>query len=480
MTVAPVLSLAGITKRFGETIALQSASIRVRSGAVHALLGENGAGKTTLMRVAYGLLAPDDGIIEVDGHPRHAFRSPADAIAAGLGMVHQHFTLVPPMTVAENVALGEAGRFDARAVSDRLTAIAASTGLALDPNARVATLGLSAQQRLEIVKALARGARCLILDEPTAVLAPAEARELLRWSRQFADSGRAVVLITHKLAEALSVADDVTVLRRGRTVLALPRPDVDSDALVNAMIGDRLTDVTPVTRSIEASGPVVIGARRLCLLGDRGEVHISDASFDIRQGEIVGVAAVDASGHHQLMLALAGRYRRTSGELRLPESIGYVPADRHGEALVLDMELRENVLLRGAAKRRGLIDWGSAASHTRELMERFDVRASSASARASVLSGGNQQRLVLARELDGPPVALVAEHPTRGLDIRATAFVHSQLRSAKALGVAVVIHSTDLDELVALADRVLVVFSGQVREVPVDSDTIGRAMLGVT
>jgi simple sugar transport system ATP-binding protein len=470
-----VLSLTGITKRFGSTIAVDDVSFVCRAGRVHALLGENGAGKTTLMRVAFGLLAPDSGVVMAGGR---RIESAAEAIAAGVGMVHQHFTNVPAMSVAENVALGGHGRFDASAAVRRVEEIAQRTGLALDPHRRAGELPVGAQQRLEIVKALARDARTLILDEPTAVLAPTEIDELLAWIRAFADEGNSVVVITHKLREALAVADDVTVLRRGRLVLNTPASRVTIDALSAALIGER-TDATFVDPGSMQRGEIVASLDHATLVDDRGVTTLLDATTEIRVGDIVGVAAVEGAGQHDLLRVLAGRAALRSGTAKLPPGIAFVPEDRHRDALMLDASTTENVALKAAGSRRGRIPWGDFRERTRTLIERFDVRGGDDRTSARALSGGNQQKLVLARELDGQPRLVVAENPTRGLDIRASRAVHEHLRAAAAGGAGVVVYSSDLDEVLALATRVLVVHAGQIRELPRDRDAVGRAMLGV-
>jgi simple sugar transport system ATP-binding protein len=478
------LALENIVKRFGANAALEGASFHLRPGTVHALLGENGAGKSTLMRVAYGLVRPDSGTVRVGGRPV-TIGSAADAISLGIGMVHQHFTLVPVMTIAENVALGSRGMLNIARVAARVREIAERTGFALDPSARIETLTVGAQQRVEIVKALVRQARVLILDEPTAVLAPDEARALLTWVRTYADAGNAVVLITHKLREALSVADEVTVLRRGRMVLAQSAAESTTDALATAMLGAETS--TGGVASIAApespsDTPVVFSARRLRLSDARGVVRLREATFDVRAGEIVGIAGVDGSGQRELLRALAGRLTPDSGELTRPAEVGFIPEDRHHDAVLMDRTLTENVALRGAGARHGTIDWAALGSYTRAMMEAYTIRAPDADAPLRSLSGGNQQKLVVARELGSsrgaPPHAVVAENPTRGLDVRATAAIHTRLRQASAMGAAVVLYSNDIDEVLLLATRVLVAHDGAIHEVPLDRDRIGRAMLG--
>ena len=523
------LELRGITRRFGDVTALDDATLAVRAGTVHALLGENGAGKTTLMRVAFGMVRPDAGTVHIEG-TRVELRSPGDAIAAGIGMVHQHFALVPAMTVAENVALGGRGRYSARSAADQVLRIGEASGLRLDPAALAGELPVSGQQRLEIMKALSRDARILILDEPTAVLAPGEIADLLKQLRSFADEGRTVVLVTHKLREARSIADDVTVLRRGATVLSAPSSGASESSLVRAILGggpdaraedvrdldvlagatapegpgdgkpvetgevadgDRVDLATKAlvdsgissratsTGDLALTGDPVLEARQLSVADARGILKIRNATLAVRRGEIVGIAGVEGAGHNQLLRALAGRIEPAAGTLRRPQKTGFIPEDRHGDALILDFSLAENVILRDAGELRGTVDWSAAESQTDGLIRQFDVRAAGSRVPASTLSGGNQQKLVLARELQDEPAVLIAENPTRGLDIQASAMVHARLRAAAAAGTAVVVHSSDLDELLALSSRILVVFAGTVHEVPHDREAVGRGMLGL-
>ena len=471
------LVLSEISKHFGSVAALENVSFFVRAGTVHALLGENGAGKTTLMRIAFGLIAADSGAVTI-GHSGVQLRSAAEAIDAGIGMVHQHFTNVPAMTVAENVALGGRGRLSMTDVSRRIADIGRRSGLVLDPEARAAELSVSGQQRLEIVKALARNARTLILDEPTAVLAPAEAEELLRWLRQFADDGNAVVLITHKLHEALRIADDVTVLRRGRVALHAAAGALTAERLVHAMLGEDLSP-EPTASIVRSPGRVVVFAAGVTVLSDRGRVAVRNLNLSIHAGEILGIAAIEGAGQRELLRVLAGRASIGKGELRLPQSIGFVPEDRHRDALVLDFTLMENLALKGAGSRRGQLAAGRIRDHTSTLLRDFDVRGGRADSAASNLSGGNQQKFVLARELDGEPELLVVENPTRGLDIRAASGVRERLRSAAAAGAGVVIFSSDLDEVLALAGRVVVLHGGTATESVRDREAVGRAMLGL-
>ena len=472
----PALVLEHIDKWFGTVRALSDARLWVRRGTVHAVLGENGAGKTTLMRVAYGMATPDRGVVRVHGHAVR-LRSPVDAIEQGIGMVHQHFTLVPTMTVAENLALGGRGTVRSGEMAAVLRDLAGVAGSSIDPNARVGDLSVIAQQRLELLKVLARNAEILILDEPTAVLAPAEADDLLRRLRGLADAGRAVVLVTHKLREALSIADDVTVLRQGTISLASARAEVDEDQLIEAMLGRRPNASSVATRRLTSGNPLIV-ARDVSIVDSRGLPRLRNATFDVHGGEIVGVAAVDGSGHRELLRALAGRLAVSSGTLTLPASVGFVPGDRHRDGLVLTMSLVENYVLKGAGAGRGVIKWGNAATAAQEIVRDFDVRVEDAEARAMTLSGGNQQRFIIGRELHGMPAVLVAENPTRGLDVQASLDVRTKLVEACSKGVAIVLHSADLDELLGISDRMLVVYNGSVREVVRDADVVGRAMLG--
>ena len=475
------LELASITKRFNRVTALQSASLAARRGTVHALLGENGAGKTTLMRIAFGMLQPDSGHISVNGI-RQAFSSSSNAIDAGIGMVHQHFTLVPAMTVTDNIALGNRGVFNPVRTREALSALAERTGLAVDPNARVEDLSTGAQQRVEILKALSRDTRVLILDEPTAVLTPFEARELLLRARKLVNNGGTAILITHKLRDALEFADDITVLRHGSTVWNGPTSDATEDTLISAMLGGErmLTGAGAATGVSVASGRVVMSLQNVSARDASGVERLRSVTVSVHAGEIVGVAAIEGNGQRELLRVLAGRTAATSGQVTIPAVVGFIPEDRQRDALIQDFSLRDNIALFGAGARHGVQKWGNIRKQTRRLLRDYSVRAHDENIRARALSGGNQQKLVVAREIEGSHTALVAENPSRGLDVGAAAAVRARIRAARDTGAAVVIYSSDLDELLDFADRVVVLHAGQLREAPREYESIGRMMLGVS
>lgn len=482
MTDAAALALRAVRKRFGETQALVDASCVVRRGTVHALLGENGAGKSTLMRIAFGLLAPDDGVVERNGRVV-SYRSSREAIASGIGMVHQHFMLVPAFTVVENAVLGGRGLFDPRVAAVTTERTATEAGLSVRSDARVSELPVGAQQRAELVRALSHDVDVLILDEPTAVLTPTESEELLAWMRRFAAGGGSVVLITHKLREALAVADDITVLRRGTTVLTAPATTLTEQELVAAVVG---ADVPGVGAALPAAPPdaaVVFALDGVSATDTRGVRRLHRANVQVRRGEILGVLGVEGAGAAELLRLLAGRLAASEGQVRRPEVVGFVPADRLTEAVIPAMTLAENLALADAGRRTGVIDWSEYRERTEALIAAHDVRARSAQSAMHELSGGNQQKFVVARETALAPEAVVAEQPTRGLDVRATDRVLAALRDVASRGGAVVVHSADMDEILSLTRRVVVCFDGRVTEIapPADSrDTApyARALLG--
>lgn len=487
--------MRGISRRFGSVQALRGADFSGAAGEIHALLGENGAGKSTLMHILFGLVPADAGTVEVAGRAAR-FRSPAEAMAAGLGMVHQNFTQVPAMTVAENVWLGRRGlRYDREAASSLVRRVSQATGLAIDPDATAGDLPVGLRQRLEIVKALAREVRVLILDEPTAALAPGEIAELFGALRRLADSGVAVVLITHKLGEVAAIADRVTVLRRGETVVSGEEAGRrDATALARAMIGEsaaqremdeameegsRGREVREVRDVRERGERLALEVRNLCVGSWGGRKVVDGVSFGVARGEIVGIAAVEGNGQRELMRAVAGLVPR-EGALTIGGSgtIGFVPEDRQGEALILEFSVAENLALGAAGG--WWVDRARDLAAADEAIGAFDIQGL-AGGRVRTLSGGNQQKVVLARELSRRPALLVAENPTRGLDVRATAEVHARiLRAARQEGAGVLFHSTDLDEVLALADRVAVMVEGRWIELPrtATREEVGARMLG--
>lgn len=475
------LALEEIRKRFDDVLALDAVSVEFSAGEVHAVLGENGAGKSTLMHVAAGLLRPDGGRIVVNGgaERRRGFRSPAEARGAGIGLVHQHFTSIAAFTVAENIALAARWPETGRDAESRAREVIDRVGLPLDPARLASTLPVQLLQRLEIVKALASNAGIVLLDEPTALLAPAESADLLRFLRHLANRGAAVVLITHKLREVVAVADRVTVLRRGAVTWRGTKDDVDEKRLVRAMIGDATVDVMPGTAA--HAGEPLVRVHHLNVTGTDGRRLIEDVSVEIRGGEVVGVAAVEGNGQRELLRVIAGVADATTvrGEVDVATPCAFIPEDREHEGLIPAMSLAENLLLGRLGSTPGWIDWGAVRDATAGLVAERDVRASGVDAPIRSLSGGNQQKLVVGRALLGRPRVVVAEEPTRGVDIRATAAIHAALGAAAASGSAVLVYSSDLDEVMAVANRIVVMRDGQLVEVNdlSDRDAIGEAMV---
>lgn len=477
-----LLELAGISKRFGTVDALRDVSFRLAPGEIHALLGENGAGKSTLMKVVYGLVQPDAGTIRLRGEPVR-FRDAAEARRMGIGMVHQHFTSIPALTVAENIALSAGWRPAPKAIRRRVRALTEELGLPLDPDAPAETLSAGLKQRLEVLKALAADASILLLDEPSSVLPPAEAEALLGMIRAFRARGISSVLITHKLQEALSIADRVTVLRRGAVVHEGTLEGVSAETLATQMLGA----APPSGLRPPASTPGEVRIRLETASAGRTGASGSGlraASLSVRAGEIVGVAAVEGNGQRELLRVIAGVEAPDNGLVEVAGPVAFIPEDRTAEALAGEFTLTENLVLaqgREAPWVRGpWLDWPQARRRAGELIASYGVQASGPEARAATLSGGNQQRMVIAAALERRPRVLVAENPTRGLDLRASAEVAARLREAAGAGVAVVVHMGDLDELLDVATRVVVAASGVLRELPAGAsrEEIGQAMLG--
>ena len=497
--MSPVVELRGIVKRFPGVLANDHADLALEPGEVHSLLGENGAGKTTLMCVLAGIYRPDEGTVLVDG-AETVWRSPGQAIEAGIGMVHQHFRLVRPFTVAENVLLGTEGgiRLSRAEVESRVAALAEEYGTAVKPSARVWQLSVGEQQRVEILKALFRDARVLILDEPTSVLTPQEAERLFETLRRMAAEGRTVVFISHKLDEVMAVSDRISVLRAGRRVDTLARADATKASLARLMVGRDV--VLRVTRTSQrsAGGDDVAALRvsNLDALNDLGLAALRKANLEVKGGEILGVAGVAGNGQRELAEVIAGLRPPTSGRVeiggrdithastagRITAGLAYVPEDRLGTGLVRSMDCTSNVLLkrvgRGRFARGPLLDMGAAEELTVELVRSFDVKVPSLRAPVGLMSGGNIQKLLLARELSSEPRVLIAAQPTAGLDVGATEAIHNILLRQRANGVAILLISEDLEELLTLADRILVMYEGRVMGV-VDAGDADRERLGL-
>jgi general nucleoside transport system ATP-binding protein len=504
----PAIALRGITKSFGPVLANRGADLDVAAGEIHALVGENGAGKSTLMRILSGMYGADAGTMEVSGRDVTGWSTP-DAIAAGVGMVHQHFMLVPTLTVAENVVLGsEITRgpvLDRAAAEQAVRALSARTGLAVPPERLVADLSVGEAQRVEILKTLYRGAKILILDEPTAVLSPPEVRELWQVLRSLRDAGGTVVLITHKLDEVIDVSDSITVMRQGRTVARMPTRGATPQAIARAMVGRDVAlalDADYAARPTIASGApgtatVLLEVRDLTVAGARRAAAVDGVSFSIAPGEILGIAGVEGNGQTELVEALAG-LRRATGSIVLAghdlvassvrergdAGLSHIPEDRHDRGLILDYSVAENLIL-GQQHRftRGLtLDTRRVVEHARSLIGAYDIRPTDPELPARALSGGNQQKIVVAREMSRDFKVLLAAQPTRGVDVGAIEFIHARLREARERGKAVLLVSADLAEVLALADRVAVMYGGRfVAVLPraeATPDTIGPLMTG--
>jgi simple sugar transport system ATP-binding protein len=479
-TEAPAVELRGITKRFPGVVANDDINIEIRSGEIHAIVGENGAGKSTLMRTLYGMNRPDEGTISVNGHEVH-FRSPKDAIAAGIGMVHQHFMLADNLTVAENVVLGSEPHkgplLDYDAARDRINDLSKTYGMSLHPDRLVEELSVGERQRVEIIKVLYRGARILILDEPTAVLVPQEVDELFKSLRELKREGVTVIFISHKLDEVLAIADGITVIRAGKTVKTVDPKDVTARQLAELMVGSDLP--TPETRASTVTDEVELSVKDVSLraVGDRW--ILQDISFDIHRGEIVGIAGVEGNGQADLVqvimglrsaergsISLGGRdITKASTNRRRDAGVGYIPEDRHEMGLLLSAPLWENAMLGHQNKQPfshgWWIDKAGARARTEEMVKEYRVSTPSVDVSAVALSGGNQQKLIVAREMTAMPNLLIASQPTRGVDVGAQAAVWEAIREARRAGMALLLVSADLEELIGLSDTLYVIYGGR-------------------
>jgi simple sugar transport system ATP-binding protein len=482
-----MLELREITKRFGNVLANDGVGITVRPGTIHAIVGENGAGKSTVMRIAYGFYRADAGEILVDGEVRE-INTPHDAIALGIGMVHQHFMLVETMTVAENIVLGAepgtAAALDLRKASAEIRTLSDEFKLSVDPGALVGELSVGQQQRTELLKALYRQARLLILDEPTAVLTPQEVEEFFAILRRMREQGKTVVIITHKLSEVLAISDEVTVMRDGRVVGRVETKQTNAAELARMMVGREV--LLRVEKPPARSGETILRVERLSVAVGGGGRGLRDVSFDVHAGEIVGIAGVEGNGQTELIETLAGltlpdaevsgtvelegrNITRLSVRERTELGIAHIPEDRHRRGLLLDFDLSENSILGlhyrppAVAARGGvLLNTGAIREHARQIIEDFDVRPTDPDLPARALSGGNQQKLIIGREFDlGPKLLLVAQ-PTRGVDIGAIEFIHRKLVALRDTGCAILLVSAELEEVTALADRLLIIHHGRI------------------
>ena len=495
------LELRNITKKFGTLVANDNISLTLEPGEIHSLLGENGAGKSTLMNVLYGLLQPDEGQILIDGK-EVKFSGPGDAMAAGIGMVHQHFMLIPVFTVAENVVLGheptgKIGNLDLNAARKLVKEISDRFGFDIDPDAKVQDLPVGAQQRVEIIKSLARNAKALVLDEPTAVLTPQETDELMDIMRGLAKSGTSIIFITHKLREVQQVADRITVIRQGK-VVASPTPKASASELASLMVG-REVDLD-VKRKPAKVGSETLVIRDLTVLDDRLHQMVDGVTFSVHDGEVLAIAGVQGNGQTELAEAILGLRKIHSGSIQvagrdltkstvrevLEAGLGYIPEDRKKDGLVSEFSIAENLMLDGSFGKpfaKGVqIDFAKRDEIADKLIAEFDIRTPSAETLAKQLSGGNQQKVVVARELGRELKVLVASQPTRGVDVGSIEFIHEQIIAARDSGKSVLIISTELDEVLALADRIAVMYRGKIVGI-VDSKTtrekLGKMMAGI-
>lgn len=495
----PYLRLENITKRFGTFVANDQINLEIQTGGIHALLGENGAGKTTLMNILSGLYRPDAGQIYLSGQPV-TITSPTVAIQQGIGMIHQHFMLVPQLSVVENIVLGTeaALRLNLRQKAQDIAAMSEAYGLTIDPLAKVSDLPVGAQQRVEIVKALYRQAKLLILDEPTAVLTPPEIKTFFHVLRQLAAKGHTIIFISHKLEEVLSLCDAVTVLRRGQVVATTPTNGATRQDLARLMVGREVllqVDRATSNRTKADDRPVLV-IQNLHVSDDRALATLKGVSFALKAGEILGVAGVDGNGQRELADAIAGLRPMTQGSITLNGSditnwttqqrknlkLGYIPEDRQKMGLVMRFSIARNLILKAFQQlpfcRHWLLQRAAIDTHANQAMQTFDIRATSGNLQVNQLSGGNQQKVVLARELAGEPALIIAMQPTRGLDVGATEYVQKALLEACDRGAAILYISTELEEVMAMSDRIAVLYEGQFLDI-LDAQTATIAQLGL-
>ena len=492
-----VIEMREITKIFGEFVANDKINLELRKGEIHALLGENGAGKSTLMNMLAGLLEPTSGEIVVNGKSEK-LDSPSKAASLGIGMVHQHFMLVEAFTVAENIILGSEvtnkGVLDLKKANADILELSERYGLAVDPTAKVEDISVGAQQRVEILKTLYRGADILIFDEPTAVLTPAEILELMDIMKTLVKEGKSIILITHKLDEIRAVADRVTVIRRGKSIQTVSIEGATNKDLAEMMVG---RSVSFVTEKEEAQPKeVVLQISDLVVNENRGVPAVKELSLDVRAGEIVGIAGIDGNGQSELIQAITGLRKVKSGSIKIKGqevvglsprkitemNVSHVPEDRHRDGLVLEMMLSENIALQTYYKeplsKNGALNYNQINSYARKLMEEFDVRAANEIVPASALSGGNQQKAIIAREVDRNPDLLIVSQPTRGLDVGAIEYIHKRLISERDKGKAVLVVSFELDEILNLSDRIAVIHDGKIQGIVKPSET-NKQELGI-
>ncbi|HEW4482250.1 TPA: ABC transporter ATP-binding protein [Streptococcus pneumoniae] len=492
-----VIEMRDITKVFGGFVVNDKINMHLRKGEIHALLGENGAGKSTLMNMLAGLLEPTSGEIAVNGQVVN-LDSPSKAASLGIGMVHQHFMLVEAFTVAENIILGSEltknGVLDIAGASKEIKALSERYGLAVDPSAKVADISVGAQQRVEILKTLYRGADILIFDEPTAVLTPSEIDELMAIMKNLVKEGKSIILITHKLDEIRAVSDRVTVIRRGKSIETVEIAGATNADLAEMMVGRSVSFKTEK----QASKPkeVVLSIKDLVVNENRGVPAVKNLSLDVRAGEIVGIAGIDGNGQSELIQAITGLRKVESGSIELKGdsivglhprqitelSVGHVPEDRHRDGLILEMMISENIALQTYYKephsKNGILNYSNITSYAKKLMEEFDVRAASELVPAAALSGGNQQKAIIAREIDRDPDLLIVSQPTRGLDVGAIEYIHKRLIEERDNGKAVLVVSFELDEILNVSDRIAVIHDGKIQGI-VSPETTNKQELGV-